>query len=372
MNPSVFLENKEYLEMLALVGSLSNMFSTSNIPFIHYRLTENLFCDFFPAVNQSRDDSAYDAIIDDWGIGIKTFQFQKGSSFEKVAEFNKLSPQLNGLSGIDLAVKLTEFRNERICAGNGLYGVSKSMYHVIGRIPEALQVFNFPYELIDVESLTVDKDDTSSLVFHDAFNKYSFNKSKSVLQMKFELRDRYAKVPVKILDNPFSLLRQLMVQPPAITNVRQPKTSYRKIEYVLLPLFSTRGKLKEVPLKSGLNQWNAGGRDRNADELYIPVPVNIRKNNPTFFPDRNTPFNLHLPNGEVINAKICQDGGKALMSNPNSVLGKWLLRDVLHLQEGRLATIETLNVAGFDSVIVYKIDARNYRLDVCYSDSYAL
>lgn len=65
-----------------------------------------------------------------------------------------------------------------------------------------------------------------------------------------------------------------------------------------------------------------------------------------------------------MSAKICQDGGKALMSNPNKELGKWLLRDVLHLKEGELLTMEKLNRFGFDSVIITKIDSENFKIDV--------
>ena len=35
--------------------------------------------------------------------------------------------------------------------------------------------------------------------------------------------------------------------------------------------------------KSGLNQWNAGGRPRHSDEVYIPIPSEIHKNFQGFF-----------------------------------------------------------------------------------------
>ena len=59
------------------------------------------------------------------------------------------------------------------------------------------------------------------------------------------------------------------------------------------------------------------------------------------------------------------------MSNPNTALGKWLLRDVLQLKEGELVTIELLNRMGFDSVIVYKDSDTDYRIDVCRTVSYS-
>lgn len=133
-------------------------------------------------------------------------------------------------------------------------------------------------------------------------------------------------------------------------------------DFVILKLFSE--KRNEVPSKSGLNQWNAGGRNRDFDEVYIPIPSLIHKNYPDFFPSREIPFTLHLPDGSKMSAKICQDNGKALMSNPNKELGKWLLRKILKLKEGELLTMEKLEQAGFDSVIVFKIDSFNFKIDV--------
>lgn len=124
-------------------------------------------------------------------------------------------------------------------------------------------------------------------------------------------------------------------------------------DYVILPLYSTKGE-KHVPLQSGLNQWNAGGRSRDANEIYIPVPIQIHRKYPSFFPNRDTPFVLRLPDGSHLSAKICQQNGKALMSNPNASLGEWMLRKVLKLNEGELVTIDTLNLYGIDSIMIRK------------------
>ncbi len=77
-----------------------------------------------------------------------------------------------------------------------------------------------------------------------------------------------------------------------------------------------------------------------------------------------------MPTGEVLSAKLCQDGAKALMTNPNNALSDWLLRNVLNLQERKLATYQHLEVAGFDSVIVYQECDSCYRVDVVGLDSY--
>lgn len=53
-------------------------------------------------------------------------------------------------------------------------------------------------------------------------------------------------------------------------------------------------------------------------------------------------FNLITPDGKILNAKVCQEHSKALMSNPNSTLANWLLRQLLNLKEGEIATKERL------------------------------
>ena len=65
----------------------------------------------------------------------------------------------------------------------------------------------------------------------------------------------------------------------------------------------------------------------------------------------------------MLSAKVCQADGKAIMSNPNYELGKWLLRDVFELPEGTLVTYEMLEKFGVDSVVFTKIDDRIYKID---------
>ena len=51
------------------------------------------------------------------------------------------------------------------------------------------------------------------------------------------------------------------------------------------------------------------------------------------------------------------------MSNPNKVLGEWLLRKVFELPEGTLLTYDMLKIFGIDSVIFTKLDDNNYTID---------
>ena len=339
--------NDKYFEMLGLMASLSKLFSENDVPYLDYRLTENLFCKYYNAINDARSCTAYDARFSCLGIGIKTFILNNNASTEKIAEFNKLRPHLADLKGEKLAHKLAEFRNERMRFADDTFNVSESQYHIIGRSSGLLRVFNVPYERINIDKIHNVKDKGASISFEDDKNVYSFNRSKTVLMKRFEVPEIYRDVSVDILSDPLTLLEQLLTD--------KPKDIYRPIvkgyDYVILPLYSTRQN-GEVPLKSGLNQWNAGGRARNANEVYIPIPLKIHHLYPDFFPQRDEPFELQLPDGKKLSAKICQEGGKALMSNPNSDLGEWLLRKILKKKEGSLVTKLDLDTFGFDSIMV--------------------
>lgn len=136
-NLATFLENwrdnNTYFEMLKLMASISRLFSENSIPYLDYRLAENLFCKYFEAQNDARSCTAYDARLNNLGIGIKTFGINSGSSLEKIAEFNKLKPELDGLSRLNLARKIAEFRNDRMDFSNSAYNVTEAQYHIVGR-----------------------------------------------------------------------------------------------------------------------------------------------------------------------------------------------------------------------------------------------
>lgn len=141
------------------------------------------------------------------------------------------------------------------------------------------------------------------------------------------------------------------------------------MEELFLPLYSRQGGI-HVPERSGLNQWNADGRLRDSLEVYIPVFREIHHMFPNFFPHRNIIFNLILPNGQNLQAKICQAGNKALMSNPNSDLGYWLLREVLNIEPHILVTYQMLVERQIDCVVIRKENNQRFFIDVAPFRSY--
>lgn len=361
-------ENLNYGHSLQIIASLSKLFSQNNAPFLHYRIMENLFCSCFKAKNLSRSDSAYDAKIGDLGVGLKTFVLQKNSSIGKIAEFNKNSAFLKELkSGEELALALANLRNERMALANEIYGIKRSLYHIVARRENKLIFFETDYEKIEIENIKNIKNSSKSLSFDDGKNEYYFNHSKSVLQRKFYVPTNFSSLDVKIIENPLSLLLSLENE---IAKEKDAKRQIAGIDFVVLPLFSTKGGQKFVPKKSGLNQWHAGGRKRDFDELYIPVPMQIHKIATNFFPPRDEYFTLLTPLNESLKAKLCQDNAKALMTNPNKALANWLLRRILKLKTSELATFERLENLGFDSVIIEKIGDLKFSIDIMPLNSY--
>lgn len=374
-------KNGDYLKLLSAVSKLSGLFSESSVPFINYRVAENIFCRSFNAGNLSRSDTAFDAKYDSTGIGLKTFVCGGKSSVEKVAEFNSLSRILKDFEGLDLALKLSAFRNERISLANRLYDIENSLYHIVARKEKKLMLFETDYNIIDVNNIHSVKDNRASLQFEDGHNLYSFNYSKSTLFRKFIVPNNGFELEIDIISNPYDLLLKLFEN----KDLKLATDKLIKgVNYVVLPLYGYEKGEKFVFERSGLNQWNANGRKRDVNEVYIPVPAKIHHYYPNFFPpvesDKNH-FNLKLPNGNTYEASMCQTAlinfgnkkvnkGKGLMTKSNKGLGDWLLRKALQLKENELVTIDMLIKLEYDSVIIIKEDENNYKIDVMKTNSF--
>jgi hypothetical protein len=360
--------NGNYLKLLSAVSKLSGLFSESAVPFINYRVAENIFCRSFDAGNLSRSDTAFDANYNSVGVGLKTFVCNGNSSTEKVAEFNSLSRTLKDFKGKALALKLGEFRNDRINLANRVYDIQDSLYHIVARKEKELLLYETDYNIIDIDNIHSVRDSNASLQFEDGNNFYSFNYSKSTLFRKFIIPENAFRLPIDIIEDPYSLLLELFEENKNL------KTATDKLikgeNYVILPLYGLFKGEKFIFERSGLNQWNANGRKRDFGEIYIPIPALIHLKYRNFFPKRDQDFTLQIPTGEVLTAKVCQENSKALMTNPNKALSDWLLRRVLQLAEGELATIEKLDKLGFDSVIIIKDEQGDFKIDIMKTDAY--
>lgn len=384
------LNRENYKSMLKIMGQLSNLFSENSCPYLEYRAHENVFCRYLEADNLARSDCSADAKKDGIGIGLKTWI---GGNDQKVAEFGKLKKSYESLKGLDLVKKIAEYRNERIRVTKNLHGIKEMIYHVVKRIPNMMQILECTFDYINIDNIKLipKRGNVNNTYFTDGSHTYHFSVSKNTLYMLFDDLELIDEFHVSIMEDPYNFLLT------AFKNAQ--KDSENKVDYIeysneekniytiykelvkekvdskpqlCLRLYTRHGRNGEkyVAEKSGLNQWNANGRKRNPDEIYIPYQVEDREHYPNFFPPRDTAFTLHLPDGTPISAKVCQEVdknnpliGKSIMSNPNKVLGKWLLRDVFELPEGTVVTYEMLEKFGVDSVIFTKNDELDYSIE---------
>lgn len=360
-----------YEKMLKIIGSLSKLSSDSKEPFLYYRVAENLFCKSFNAENLSRSDTSADASIGSIGFGLKTFLKRNGNGMEKVAEFNTDSSRFRSLPVEEQVQEISRLRNERIETTKRIYGLNEIIYHCVTRSTGVMEIIETPMNSISRDKIRIKSSSDKSITFVDDKEEYSFNISKSTLLKRFKSDNVLMQIPIEIVEDPFLVLEKLFEETPSEikTLLFSPIKTH---EHIFLPLYSTRSgqEQKEVPEKSGLNQWNAGGRIRSFDEVYIPIPAWIHRKFEGFFPERDTPFTLKLPNRKELEAKVCQDGSKALMTNPNKALGEWILRDVLNLGDGELLTYKKLEDIGLDSVVIYKINESEYEIDFAQIGSY--
>lgn len=359
-------EQKEnYKLLLSTIGAISNLFANTTEPYLDYRVVENIFCKAFKCENLSRLDCSVDASKDKTGIGIKTFLHKNGKTMQKVAEFNDKSSEIKKIKDPVEKVKYIAYlRNERIRATEKIHGLEKSIYHCITRLDGKFYVYECNMDTIAIDKISSVKATEKSISFKDNKNDYVFNLSKSVLMKRFIVNKILEEIPVEIVKDPYQLLLDSMKK-------CLEKDKKEKLEVVYLPLYSVNKGGKYVPEKSGLNLWNANGRKRKSNEVYIriPEPSKFHDEHKGFFPGKDKTFELQLPDGNVISAKICQGGDKALMSNPNTALGEWILRGVLQLKEYELATYERLSELGIDSVAVTKIRDLFYKIDFINSET---
>ena len=384
------LDEDFYRDALIAVGGLSRLFSDSDLPFFHYRFIENLFVRATKGKNISRQDAVFDALVGEnsgIAVGVKTFTIRKKSSYsyEKVQEFTALAGkgQLGKMKDKELVQTIAKERNRRILLEAASFNAdpTKSLYHCLIRREGEAVVHEEPYLVIAIDKIkplspggkAISKFGTksSNVHFYDGLNYYRYSRAKNVLLKRFQIKDgeNWKPIPIKITEDVFSnlfenVLEAAVIPDMKITGLFDEPQQVPGIDYVVLPLYSIKGGVKEVPAKSGLNQWNAAGRKRKFGEAYIPVPSDIHKFCKGFFPIGKN-FKLYLPNTkEPANASLCQSGYKALMTNPNDELCKWIFKVIdpnfspsmyNKTPSRKPFTYGDLETAGYDSVRVSKL-----------------
>lgn len=387
----------KYINRISILGILSGLFKdldgeNGKKPYLHYRNHEISFINSFEVQGITRKDSAFDAIARvngrTIGVGLKTWIHSSDDSNQKVAEFNKKSAELRRLfdldKNIELAIRVSELRNNRIDDDKRLYETDLDVYHFITRDNNCFYIIESEYEKIEIDNIHDVSKSASSISFSDGKNNYLFNVSKSTLFKKFNAseKERIKSVKIDIHEDPFAILESIFndidaKQQNQIVSFYLDNAPKSNDDFIMLPLYNDDNYL--VNKKSAFNaslgssKSKGSGKARPAYEAYAHIPVYIHHLYPNFFGfnalDRTarnqSSFDLHLPNDEVITAKITQDNGKSLQTNPQSILGKWLLFSIFGLQEYEMLTRNTIDEKEIDSIKITKIDDKNFKVEVC-------
>lgn len=128
---------------------------------------------------------------------------------------------------------------------------------------------------------------------------------------------------------------------------------------------------------------------RPVSEVYIPLPdsKNFHDERPDFFgpgfgafepgtkklalPKEERTFKLRfLPSGDVINAYINQESGKAIQStDKQEILGNWILRGVFQLKEREVLTGQRLNELEINGIRLAKFKNGEIGIEFIWIDT---
>lgn len=395
-------EREEYIKFLQVYGALTNLFRQKHgnlIPYLDSKFQETIYAKVFNSENVDIGNTPHDILSvfgdERIGIGLKTWMNSR-PSFQKVMQLKRYKTEIDpyfNKSDEELAIKLSELKNERMLIDYNRLGLSKdkNIYHYVTRDEGKFVIQETLYPIVNLDNLRKFKRTNTAFAWSDGHKTYKYTYGDSQIWQYFnsDADDTLVlnQFDVNIIENPFDFLLKSYFN--FIDDFKKAESSEDIVE-VYLPLYSYR--TKEVELKSGLNAWNAAPKNKNSsslrplNEVYIPIPLEFHKKYPDFFcPDvfeiqrrqknyagssKNKPqvrFHLQLPNGKKIPALLTQGNMKSLQSgslteiDPNtgklygqSALGQWLLVDVLGLKERQPVTKEWLEKKGTDSVRLWR------------------
>jgi hypothetical protein len=132
---------------------------------------------------------------------------------------------------------------------------------------------------------------------------------------------------------------------------------------VTLSLLAADGTMHS---KAGLNWGQREGRD--PDQAYIPVPAEVHRDLPGFFPPLGRRFTVQTDDGEVFICVTAQQNRKGLETpEDNSLLGRYFRRR-LGVGSGEFVTRDHLQAYGRTDVKITKIDDDLYIMEFSRHD----
>lgn len=399
-------QREDYIEYLRMYSALSAMFnqksSETGAPYLDSKFQETIYAKSFGSNAVDIGNTPHDILSQfgdkKVGIGIKTWLSSK-PSYQKVMQLKKykddIGPYIGENTKEELALKIAEIKNSRLETDYRRLGLEENgnIYHYVTRDEGKLVLVETSYPKVDLNRLIPGELTTSSFTFYDGIKEYKYTFGDSQIWMKFDSDSNdtniLTNIDVEILKDPFEFLKNSFS---TYKNQGGVFVSEKEIQrdYIYLPLYSYRDK--EVLQNSGLNTWNSKPKSlgsnipRPKGEAYIPIPKALWKKAPYWVDPKidmrdyvgyrqktglkSYPINLHMPDGQVFKAIFAQQGFKSLQTNPQNILGTWLL-DVLGINNPRrerydkpsqnVVTMKMLQKIGIDSVKLWHEDPDNLK-----------
>lgn len=397
-------QREAYINYLKMYGALSAMFnqksSETGAPYLDSKFQETIYARSFNSEDVDIGNTPHDIRStfgnDKIGIGIKTWLSSK-PSYQKVMQLKRykdeINPYISETTKDELAYVISKIKNDRLITDYKRLGLKddSNIYHYVTRDKGCLNLSETSYPLVDMEKLKPGKLVKSSFTFTDGNKEYRYTFGDSQIWMRFGEgeSDTYslAKININILKDPFAFLSNAFKNYKENNGIYVPESSLQR-DYLYLPLYSYRSK--EVPESSGLNAWNGKPKSKGSTtvrpegEAYIPIPKALWKKCPHWV-DPNVdmseyeeykqttgkssyPINLHMPDGQVFQALFTQSGFKSLQTDPQNILGKWIL-NVLGIKKPKrerydkpatdVVTMKRLQQLGYDSLKLWHEDPDN-------------
>lgn len=397
-------QRKNYEEFLIMYGRLSAMFnqksSETGAPYLDSKFQETIYARSFDSRDVDTGNTPHDilSILNDekYGIGIKTW-LNSNPSYQKVMQLKSFKDEIDPFikkckdeSNLTkrkeneeyLARKLSEIKNKKLTRDYDRLGLveKNNYYHYVTRDEGKLVIQETTYPLVNINKIRNTVLNDKSFEWEDDNKKYKYTFGDSQIWMKFGENGDHTindEIKVSILKDPFSFLRNAFNDDKGVLV----KNKFQDALY--LPLFSDRDK--KVQEKSGLNTFftkpktKGSKKARDFYEAYISIPKFIWNENPYWLGNsinltdsksyenkingkKSIQIMLHLPDGNTMKAIICQQGFKALQTNPQNILGKWLIRDILGFDREQESenhepihqiTMEDLEKIGIGSVKIW-------------------
>jgi len=203
---------QKYEQCLKIIGSLSRNFCESDIVYISHRIAKQIFKNSFGLKSLNDDNLVIDVKKESLGIALKTFHCANNKTFQTIDKFSPHKYPYQDLCPLDLIIKISKLRNEKINFTKNTHGVKKIIYHCILRDIGKFKIFEESLDRIDIENINLIKNNNNSILFEDAQHQYSFLLSKGILKKRFVTELTLIEIDIEILTYPFEYLTDLLSQ----------------------------------------------------------------------------------------------------------------------------------------------------------------